>query len=101
MTSEPGSPSNRATTLPPPESTAALQTSFVLPHPADEWQSLLPKAAAARTDFLIEVAQHLNLRRHTKAVRGPQKAAASKNTIQKRNPRRSPEDTGRTKLKIY
>ena len=41
--------------------------------PDDEWQSLLPKAAAARTDFLIEVAQHLNLRRHTKTVRGPKK----------------------------
>ena len=101
MTSEPGSPSNRATTLPPPESTAALQTSFVLPHPADEWQSLLPKAAAACTDFLIEVAPHPNLRRQTKAVRGPQKAAAAKNTVQKPNPRRSPKNSGRTKLKTY
>ncbi len=42
------------------------------------WQSLLSKAAAARMEFLIEVARHLNLRQHTKAVCGPEKLPPKK-----------------------
>lgn len=41
--------------------------------PDSEWHSLLPKTDAARMDFLIDVAKHLNFRRHTKSVRGPKK----------------------------
>lgn len=46
---------------------------FFIAVPDEEWRSDLPKTLGARIRRLVKIAEHLNIARHTKSVRGPKK----------------------------